>query len=137
LKKSGLLARLLHHCRSAHALLRDTLAIMGHRQLALRSKIGELIALLETIRSYRIQSMVVHIDTNEARTYSVDGLRDALSSLASEVNSSSEATINAVEEKYEHDRADVLRIVGRLAEIVSNTASGDEYGPVSKQFSTF
>jgi hypothetical protein len=109
---------------------------MSSRQLALRSKIGELMALLEIIRANQIHSMVVQIDTHEARTYSIDGLRDALSSLASEVNSS-EATVNAVEEKYEHDRADVLRIVGRLAEIVAATSKGDEYGPVTKQFSTF
>jgi hypothetical protein len=117
--------------------LRDTLASMIDRQSALKSKIGELMALLETIRANHIQSLVVKIDTQEARTYSVDGLRDALSNLASEVNSASEATIKAIEEKYEHDRADVLRIVGRLAEIVATTSTGDEYGPVSKQFSTF
>jgi hypothetical protein len=110
---------------------------MSHRQLALRSKIGELMAFLDTIRSNNIHSVVVRIDTHETRTYSVDGLRDALSNLVSEVNSSSEATIHAVEEKYEHDRADVLRIVGRLAEIVAANATGNEYGPVTKQFSTF
>ena len=110
---------------------------MSHRQLALRSKIGELMALLDTIRANHIQSMAVQIETRETRTYSVDGLRDALSSLVGEVNSSSEGTINAVEEKYEHDRADVLRIVGRLAEIVAATSTGNEYGPVTKQFSTF
>ena len=92
---------------------------MGHRQLALRSKIGELIAFLDAIRVNHIHSMVVQIDTHEARTYSVDGFRDALSSLVGEVNSASEAAINSVEEKYEHDRADVLRIAGRLAEIVA------------------
>ncbi len=117
--------------------VRDTLECMSHRQLALTSKIGELMALLDTIRANHIQSMVVRIDTHEARTYSVDALRDALSSLASEANSSSEATINAVETKYEHDRADVLRLVGRLAEIVAATSTGNEYGPVTKQFSTF
>ena len=116
---------------------RDTLANMNDRQLALRSKIGELMALLETIQSKQIQSVVVQIDGGNARTYSVDGLRDALSGLIGEVNSSSEATINAIEEKYEHDRADVLRIVGRLAEIVAAAAKGDEYGPVTKHFSTF
>jgi hypothetical protein len=42
-----------------------------------------------------------------------------------------------VEEKYEHDRADVLRIVARLAEIVAATSTGNEYGAVSKHFSTF
>ena len=78
--------------------LRDTLAIMSHRQLVLRSKIGELMAFLDTIRSHHIQSMVVEIDTHEERTYSVDGLRDALSGLAGEVNSSSEANIQALEE---------------------------------------
>jgi len=110
---------------------------MSHRQLALGSKIGELMAFLDAIRANDIHSMVVQIDTHEARTYSVDGLRDALSSLVGEVNSASEATINAVEEKYEHDRADVLRIVGRLAEIVAANSTGNEYGPVTKQFSTF
>jgi len=110
---------------------------MSHRQLALRSKIGELMAFLDTIRANHIHSMVVQIDTHEARTYSIDGLRDALSGLAGEVNSASETTINAVEEKYEHNRADVLRIVSRLAEIVAATSTGNEYGTVTKQFSTF
>ncbi len=110
---------------------------MGHRQLALRSKIGELMAFLDTILANQIHSMVVQIDNHEARTYSIDGLRDALSSLVSEVNSSSDATISSVEEKYERHRADVLRIVGKLAEIVAATSTGNEYGPVTKQFSTF
>jgi hypothetical protein len=81
--------------------------------------------------------MTVRIDTHEERTYSVDGLRDALSSLAGEVNSSPEARIDGLEEKYERDRADVLRIVGRLAEIVAATSTGGEFGPVTKQVSTF
>ena len=101
---------------------------MSHRQLALRSKIGELMALLDTIRANHIHSMVVQIETHEARSYSVDGLRDALTNLVSEVNSSSEANIDLVERKYEHDRADVLRIVGRLAEIAASTSTGNEYG---------
>jgi hypothetical protein len=110
---------------------------MSDRQLALKSKIDELMALLETIQSKHIQSMDVQIDAGDTRTYSIDGLRDALSGLVSEVNSSTESTINTIEEKYEHDRTDVLRIVGRLAEIVAASASGDKYGPVTKQFSTF
>jgi hypothetical protein len=110
---------------------------MSDRQLALRSKIGELMALLEAIQSKHIQSMAVQIDAGDTRTYSIDGLRDALSSLVSEVNSSAESTIDAIEEKYEHDRADVLRIVGRLAEIVAASATGDEYGRVTKRMSTF
>ena len=110
---------------------------MTDRQLALKSKVGELIVLLETIQSKHIQSMAVQIDTQELRTYSVDGLLDALSSLIGEVNAASEATIHALEEKYEHDRADVLRIVGRLAEIVAATSTGNEYGAASKHFSTF
>jgi len=81
--------------------------------------------------------MAVRIDTQEERIYSVDGLRDALSNLAGEVNSSSETNIDALEEKYERDHADVLRIVGRLAEIVAATSTGDEFGPVTKQVSTF
>ena len=110
---------------------------MTDRQLALRSKIGELILLLETIQSKHIQSMVVKIDTQDFRTYSVDGLLDALSGLIGEANGASEATINAMEQKYEHDRADVLRIVARLAEIVAATSTGNEYGAVTKHFSTF
>jgi hypothetical protein len=116
---------------------RDRLAVMSDRQLALRSKISELMALLETIQSEHIESLSVQITAGDTRRYSIDGLRDALSSLMSEVNSSSEATINAIEEKYEHDRADVLRIVGRLAEIVAASALGDEFGPVIKRMSTF
>ena len=54
---------------------------MTDRQLTLQSKIGELIVLLETIQSKHIQSMAVQIDTQDLRTYSVDGLLDALSSL--------------------------------------------------------
>lgn len=122
---------------TSNALARDTLANMSDRQLALRSKIGELMALLETIQSKHIQSMAVLIDDGNARTYSIVGLRDALSGLVGEVNASSESTISAIEEKYEHDRADVLRIVGRLSEIVAASATGDEYGPVTKQVSTF
>jgi hypothetical protein len=117
--------------------MRDTLANMSDRQLALKSKIGELMALLETIQSKHIQSMAVQIDTQELRTYSVDGLLDALSSLLGELNAASEATIHAMEQKYEHDRADVLRIVGRLAGIVASASTGNEYGAVTKHFSTF
>jgi len=110
---------------------------MTDRQLTLQSKIGELIVLLETIQSKHIQSMAVQIDTQDLRTYSVDGLLDALSSLMGEVNAASEATMHAMEEKYEHDRADVLRIIGRLAEIVAATSTRNEYGEVTKHFSTF
>jgi hypothetical protein len=110
---------------------------MSDRQFALKSKIGELMALLETIRANRIQSVSVQIDTGETRIYSVDGISDALSSLETEVISSSESAIAALEEKYEHDRVDVFRIVGKLAEIVAATSTGEEYGSVTKHFSTF
>lgn len=94
--------------------------------------------LLEAIQSKHIHSMAVKIGASkELRTYSVGGLLDALSSLIGEVNVASEAAINAVEEKYEHDRADVLRIGGRLVEIVAATSTGNEYGTAIKQFSTF
>ncbi len=96
-----------------------------------------MMALLETIQSKRIQSVVVQIDTREQRTYSIEGIRDALSSLETEVVSASETAIVALEAKYEHNRADVFRIVGRLAEIVAATSTGDEYGAAMKHFSTF
>ena len=47
------------------------------------------------------------------------------------------ATALVLEEKYEHDRADVFRIIGMLAEIVASTATGNEYSTVPRQFSTF
>jgi hypothetical protein len=110
---------------------------MSNRQFALKSKIGELMTLLETIQAKRIESVPVKIDTNEIRTYSVGGLKDGLDSLMAELISSSESTIASLEEKYEHDRADVFRIVGTLAEIVAATATGTEYSIVTRQFSTF
>ncbi len=110
---------------------------MSGKQFSLTSRIGELMELLETIQSNRIQSVVVRIDTEEGRTYSIDGIRDALSSLETEVVSASETAIVALEARYEHNRADVFRIVGRLAEIVAATSTGDEYRTTTKHFSTF
>jgi hypothetical protein len=110
---------------------------MSSRQFALKSKIGELMTLLDTIQAKGIESVPVKIDTSEIRTYSVGGLKDALDGLMAELISSSESNIPSLEEKYEHDRADVFRIVGTLAEIVASTATGNEYGTVTRQFSTF
>jgi len=110
---------------------------MSNRQFALKSKIGELITLLETIKSKGIQSVDVRIDTNEIRTYTIGGLSDALSSLTTELISSTDSTIATLEEKYEHDRADVFRIVGRLAEIVASTSVAGEYATVTAHLSTF
>jgi hypothetical protein len=110
---------------------------MDDRQSELKSRIGDLMALLQAIQTNHIQSVVVRIDTGEARCYSVEGICDALSGLEAEVISSSGKDISALEQKYEHDRADVLRIVGRLAEIVAASAGKDEYGTAPKHFSTF
>jgi len=110
---------------------------MSNRQFALKSKIGKLVTLLETIQAKGIESVPVKIDTSEARTYTVGGLKDALDSLMAELVSSAESTIPSLEEKYGHDRADVFRIVGALAEIVASTPTGNEYGAVARQFSTF
>jgi len=110
---------------------------MSNRQFALKSKIGELMMLLETIRVKGIESVPVRIDTDEIRTYSVGGLKDGLDSLMAELISSSESNIPSLEEKYEHDRADVFKLVGTLAEIVASTATGNEYGTVTRRLSTF
>lgn len=110
---------------------------MSNRQFALKSKIGELMTLLETIQSKGIESVPVKIDTNETRTYTVGGLKDALNGLMAELISSPESVIPTLEERYEHDRADVFRIVGSLAEIVASTATGVEYSIVTRQISTF
>jgi hypothetical protein len=110
---------------------------MSNRQFALKSKIGELMTLLETIKAKGIESVDVRIDTNEIRTYTVGGLSDALSNLTTELISSTDATIAILEEKYEHDRADVFRIVGRLAEIVASTSVAGEYATVTAHLSTF
>ena len=80
---------------------------MSNRQLALKSKIGELATLLETIQAKGIESVPVRIDTNEIRDYSVGGLKDGLNKLMAELISSPESNIPSLEEKYEHDRADV------------------------------
>jgi hypothetical protein len=110
---------------------------MNERKFALKSKIGELMALLETIRANHIDSVAVEIANKETRNYSVDGLFDALSSLATEVTSSSEAVIAGLEEKYEHDRSDVFRIVGKLAEIAAGAAGGQDFVGAPKHTSTF
>lgn len=110
---------------------------MSNRQFALKSKIGELIALLETIQGKGIESVPVKIDTNETRTYTVGGLKDALNGLMAELISSSESIVPSLEEKYEHDRMDVFRMVGALAEIVASTVTGVEYRIVTRQVSTF
>ena len=110
---------------------------MSNRQFALKSKIGELMTLLEKIQAKGIESVPVRIDADEIRTYSVGGLQDGLNSLMAELISSAEPTIPSLEEKYEHDRADIFRIVGMLAEIVASTATRNEYGTVTPQFSTF
>jgi hypothetical protein len=82
-------------------------------------------------------SIPVKIDTSEIRTYSVGGFKDGLNSLMGELISSSESNVPTLEEKYEHDRADVFRMVGALAEIVASTATGAEYRMVTRQSSTF
>jgi len=110
---------------------------MSNRQFALKSKIGELMMLLDAIQAKGIESVPVKIDTNETRTYTVGGLKDALDGLMAELISSAESIIPALEERYEHDRADVFRMVGSLAEIVASTATGVEYSIVTRQFSTF
>src|SRR5690242_8579730 len=110
---------------------------MSNRQFALKSKIGELIALLDTIQGKGIESVPVKIDTNETRTYTVGGLKDALNGLMAELISSSESIVPSLEERYEHDRMDVFRMVGTLAEIVAATATGVEYRIVTRQVSTF
>jgi hypothetical protein len=110
---------------------------MSNRQFALKSKIGELMTLLETIQAKGIESIPVQIDTSEIRTYSVGGFKDGLNSLMGELISSSESNVPTLEEKYEHDRADVFRMVGALAEIVASTATGAEYRMVTRQSSTF
>jgi flagellar motor component MotA len=110
---------------------------MSNRQFALKSKVGELMTLLETIKAKGIESVDVRIDTNEIRTYTVGGLRDALSNLTTELISSTDSTIATLEERYEHDRADVFRIVGRLAETVASTSVDGEYATVTAHLSTF
>jgi hypothetical protein len=110
---------------------------MSNRQFALKSKIGELMTLLETIQAKGIESVPVKIDTAEIRTYSVGGLKDGFNSLMAELVSSADSTIPSLEEKYEHDRADVFRIVGTLADIVASNVTGNEYSTVTRQFSTF
>lgn len=110
---------------------------MSNRQFALKSKIGELMTLLDTVEARGIESVPVKIDTGETRTYTVGGLKDALSGLMAELISSSEATITTLEERYEHDRADVFRMVGTLAGIVAASATGVEYRIVTRQISTF
>jgi hypothetical protein len=66
---------------------------MSNRQFALKSKVGELMTLLETIKAKGIESVDVRIDTNEIRTYTVGGLRDALSNWTTELISSTDSTI--------------------------------------------
>jgi hypothetical protein len=110
---------------------------MSDRQFALKSKIGELRALLETIQANGVQSVVVHTAANEPRTYNIEGIRDAINNLFAEIISSPESAIPILEEKYEHDRADVLRIIGRLAEMAASASGVDSSTSTRGRVSTF
>jgi hypothetical protein len=76
--------------------------------------------LLQEIRSNGVDSVVVQIARNESRTYHIDGLYDALVALLTEVrciDSQDERAAEALQSQYEHDKDDVVRIVGRLAQM--------------------
>jgi len=94
---------------------------MTDRRFVLKTKITHLMDFLQAIRSGGLVSLVVQIENGESRTYNVLGIHDALSTLANEIASSDEIGIAPLEEIFEHDREDVLRIVGKLAQMAAST----------------
>jgi hypothetical protein len=93
---------------------------MSEQLSELKAGITFLTDLLQEIRSNGVDSVVVQIARDESRTYQIDGLHVALVGLLTEVrcvDSSDERVVEALQSQYEHDKDDVLRIVGRLAQM--------------------
>jgi hypothetical protein len=102
---------------------------MSEQLSELKAAITFLTDLLQEIRSNDVDSVVVQIARDESRTYHIDGLHDALVALLTEVrcvDSPDERVVEALQSQYEHDKDDVVRIVGRLAQIAVTGSTGSK-----------
>jgi hypothetical protein len=99
-----------------------TLRCVTYRQSVLGSSIGELLELLDAVQRNGVRTIGVKADADHLDIYDIVSLYEFLETLATLV-AREDADLGTLEEKYEDVRKDVVKIVGRLAQIVAALSS--------------